>query len=339
MLFKIENYAIRLSSRFLRRCFSKNFDVQPADVKEFVSHPNRNFLSTCQECEKCLKIAILGAPNAGKSTLINQLIKRTICPTSSKVHTTQAKADAVYSEGNTQLIFVDTPGVVSKSELKQYNLATSFQKDPKTSLQAADIIGVIQDSYNIFARNKINSNILQLLKDLDNEIPMILIFNKVDILKRKDILLHLITILAKSKNSLKFADVFMISALTGDGVDDLRTYLLDSAKPREWYYKRHVYSNQTCEDIIQQTVRAKLLDNLPQEIPYNMQVKLEHFDPSPDDSVSASVSVTCSTKRICGILLKFKGNRLRNIARTAEEELRHAFRTSVKLKINVQSAK
>ncbi|EFN88431.1 GTP-binding protein era-like protein [Harpegnathos saltator] len=262
-----------------------------------------------------------------------------ICPTSSKVHTTQAKADAVYSEGNTQLIFVDTPGVVSKSELKQYNLATSFQKDPKTSLQAADIIGVIQDSYNIFARNKINSNILQLLKDLDNEIPMILIFNKVDILKRKDILLHLITILAKSKNSLKFADVFMISALTGDGVDDLRTYLLDSAKPREWYYKRHVYSNQTCEDIIQQTVRAKLLDNLPQEIPYNMQVKLEHFDPSPDDSVSASVSVTCSTKRICGILLKFKGNRLRNIARTAEEELRHAFRTSVKLKINVQSAK
>ncbi|XP_011153795.1 GTPase Era, mitochondrial isoform X3 [Harpegnathos saltator] len=248
MLFKIENYAIRLSSRFLRRCFSKNFDVQPADVKEFVSHPNRNFLSTCQECEKCLKIAILGAPNAGKSTLINQLIKRTICPTSSKVHTTQAKADAVYSEGNTQLIFVDTPGVVSKN-------------------------------------------------------------------------------------------VFMISALTGDGVDDLRTYLLDSAKPREWYYKRHVYSNQTCEDIIQQTVRAKLLDNLPQEIPYNMQVKLEHFDPSPDDSVSASVSVTCSTKRICGILLKFKGNRLRNIARTAEEELRHAFRTSVKLKINVQSAK
>lgn len=99
-----------------------------------------------------------------------------------------------------------------------------------------------------------------------------------------------------------------------------------------------MYSNQTCEEIIQQIVRAKLLDNLPKELPYNMQVKLEHFDPGPDDSISALVSVTCPNKRICGVVIKHT-QRLKNIAVMAEQELQNAFRTLVKLKINVQSAK
>lgn len=119
----------------------------------------------------------------------------------------------------------------------------------------------------------------------------------------------------------------------------LQTYLLDSAKPQQWYYEKNIYSDQTCEDIIQQTLRAKLLDSLPQEIPYNLRVKLDHFDPGPDDTINALVSVICPNKRICFILLRGKGDRLRTIARMAEEELRHAFRTPVRLKINVQSAK
>ncbi|XP_014481467.1 PREDICTED: GTPase Era, mitochondrial [Dinoponera quadriceps] len=338
MLFTIEKYAIRLSSRFLRRCFSKNVDVLSTDAEELMLHRNHNFISVSREDEKCLNIAILGAPNVGKSTLVNQLIKRSVCAISCKVHTTQAKADAIYSENNTQLIFMDTPGMVSPGELKRFKLAKSFERDPNASLKTADIIGLVQDVDNTFARDKINPNIFKLLKNMEDKIPMILIFNKVDRLKKKNTLLDLAKVLTKSKNSLKFTDVFMISALTGDGVDDLRTYLLDSAKPRKWHYEEHIYSNQTCEDIIQQTVRAKLLDNLPQEMPYNMQVKLEHFDPGPDDSVSTLVSVTCPNKRICSILFRRKGERLRNIALMAEQELRHAFRTPVKLKINVQSA-
>lgn len=117
---------------------------------------------------------------------------------------------------------MDTPGMVSTSELKQYKLATSFQKDAKDSLQTADIIGVMQDSHNLFTRDKINSNVLELLKEKENKIPLILILNKVDKLKKKSILLHLVTVLTKAKNSLKFTDIFMISALNGDGINDLR---------------------------------------------------------------------------------------------------------------------
>lgn len=100
-----------------------------------------------------------------------------------------------------------------------------------------------------------------------------------------------------------------------------------------------MYSDLTCEEIIQQTVRAKFLDDFPNEIPYHLQVKLEHFDLGPDDSIHAIVSVTCPTNRIVHLLLKGKGIRLKNIAVTVEEKLRYAFRTPVRLKISVQSAK
>lgn len=146
-----------------------------------------------------------------------------VCPTSSKVHTTQTKADAIYCEDDTQLIFIDTPGMVSMYTSKRYNLAGSFRHDPQVSLAAADIVGIVQEANNIYTRHKIDKNILELLTEkIINKIPMILIFNKIDKLKRKDVLLELVDIFVKSKESLKFSDIFMVSALTGDGIDDLR---------------------------------------------------------------------------------------------------------------------
>ncbi|XP_024892360.1 GTPase Era, mitochondrial-like isoform X2 [Temnothorax curvispinosus] len=335
MLFTIERYVIRASARCLQRCFSNSVDVS---AREFVLQPNESPTSIRAEAQKCLKIAFLGAPNVGKSTIVNQLIKRSVCPVSCKVHTTQAKARAIYCEGDTQLIFLDTPGMVSTKESKKFKLDSSFKTDPKTSLQAADIVGIVQDAENVYTRHKIDTNILELLtEDIRSKIPIILVINKVDRLKKKEILLDLIHTLTKSKKSPDFYDVFMISALTGDGINDLRTYLLDTAKPRAWEYERHIYSDNTCEDIIRQTVRAKLMDILPNEVPYRLQVKLEHFDPAPDDSIKALVSVTCPNKRIARLLMRGSNNRIGQTAVIAEEALRHAFRTSVRLKISVQS--
>lgn len=334
----------RAGSRYFRRCFSKNVDALTAnDSQELTPRPDDKFTSVRRESQKSLKIAILGAPNAGKSTLVNQLIKRSVCPASSKVHTTQTKADAIYCEDDTQLIFMDTPGMVSANECKRYKLAGTFKNDPKVSLAAADIVGIVQDAQNVYTRDRINSNILELLtENIINKIPMILIFNKVDILKRKEVLLQLVNILVQNKKSLKFSDVFMVSALTGDGIDDLRTYLLDLAKPRDWQYEGHIYSNNKCEDIIQQTVRAKLMDMLPNEIPYSLEVTLQHFDPGADDNVMAVVSVKCPKKNIARLLIrsnkaKTMRNRISQIAVMAEQELRHAFRTPVRLRLIVHS--
>lgn len=340
MLFTIERFMVRASSRYLRRCFSKSVGTSASESQEFIAESNHNF-ATVPLNQKSLRIAILGAPNVGKSTLVNKLIKRPVCPASFKVHTTQTKADAIYCEDDTQLIFTDTPGVVSTKIYKRYKLADSFKQDPKVSLKAADIVGIVQEADNIYTRHKIDNNILELLtENVRNKITMILIFNKVDKLKKKEVLLQLVDILVKKNNFLNFSDIFMVSALTGDGIDDLRTYLLDSAKPRDWQYERHMYTSHKCEDIIKQTVRAKLMDILPHEIPYILDIKIDYFETDPDDNIITAVSITCPRKNIAKLLIRrFKnkliGSRIKQVAVMVEEELRNAFRTSVRLKLTV----
>ncbi|XP_011688604.1 PREDICTED: LOW QUALITY PROTEIN: GTPase Era, mitochondrial [Wasmannia auropunctata] len=339
MLFAIERYTICASARYLRRCFTNSVDTSANEFpRNFAQQSNESLTSIRPEAQKSLRIAFLGAPNTGKSTLVNQLVKRSVCPVFCKVHTTQTKARGIYCEGDTQLVFMDTPGMVTTKECKKFKLAGSFKTDSRTSLNIADIIGIVQDAENIYTRHKINSNLLELLtEDIRSRIPIILVINKMDKLKKKDILLDFVHTLTKSKKSPDFCDVFMISALTRDGINDLRTYLLDSAKPRAWEYEGHVYSDSTCEDIIRQTVRAKLLDILPNEVPYRLQMELEHFDPAPDDSINTLVSITRPTNCIARLLTRGSNNRVGQIAVMAERELRHAFRTSVRLKLSVLS--
>lgn len=116
--------------------------------------------------------------------------------------------------------------MVSTKETKKFKLASSFRQDPKISLKAADIVGIVQDAENSYTRHKIDWNILELLtEDVKSKIPIILIINKVDRVKKKSILLDFTNTLTKNKMSPNFYDVFMISALTGDGIDDLRVNL------------------------------------------------------------------------------------------------------------------
>ncbi|XP_078044576.1 GTPase Era, mitochondrial isoform X2 [Augochlora pura] len=210
----------------------------------------------CQKSLKFLKIAILGLPNAGKSTLVNRLVRRMICPTSSKVHTTMHKAEAVYSEGETQIVFMDTPGLITSYERKRYNLNKTFQEDPTISIQEANVIGIIQDVTNIHTRYTISNFIIEQLKTKKDDVPLLLIFNKIDKLKHKGVLLNLTTQIIKNENLPKFNDIFMISALSGDGVDDLRNYLLDCAKERDWQYNGDMYTDQSIETIIGQTIQG-----------------------------------------------------------------------------------
>lgn len=145
-----------------------------------------------------------------------------ICPTSSKVHTTMHKAEAIYTEGNTQIIFMDTPGLVLSNEIKTYKLLKTFSEDPKNAITNADVIGIIQDVTNVYTRYKFENFVLNYIKNKMEDTSLLMIFNKVDKLKKKEVLLDLTRILTNNNNYPKFDDIFMISALNGDGVDDLR---------------------------------------------------------------------------------------------------------------------
>ncbi|XP_058791656.1 GTPase Era, mitochondrial [Phymastichus coffea] len=282
---------------------------------------------------RSLKIAILGLPNAGKSTLINHLVGRPVCATSSKIHTTRNKAAAVCYVDNTQLIFIDTPGLVGRGDLKKYKLEESFKKDAEKSIQQVDVIGVIQDMTRVTARESINEKLIKLLSKTNTK--SILILNKIDTLRNKKLLLEIVRNLTHKDVWPYFSDVFMISALTGDGVDDLKNYFVDSALQRDWDYNKKTFSDQSPDTIVRQIVKAKLLDNLPQEMPYQINVCVEHIESCEDGSINVVTNVDCPSARIARLVIGQSGERIKNVAAQAEQLLCATFRTTIRLKIAV----
>ncbi|KAM4045307.1 GTPase Era, mitochondrial [Anomaloglossus baeobatrachus] len=142
------------------------------------------------ESAKVLKLAIIGAPNAGKSTLSNQLLGRKLFPVSSKVHTTRCKAQGIITEGDTQIILLDTPGMVNSLRANRHNLEKTFKEDPWTSVKLADLVLVLVDVSDKWMRRSLHSEVLKCLYK-NPQVPSILVLNKVDLLKQKNSLLEI----------------------------------------------------------------------------------------------------------------------------------------------------
>lgn len=193
----------------------------------------------------------------------------------------------------------------------RHKLEATFVKDPKYSLKDADIIGVIHDVSNTWTREKLDIKVINLLEEYIN-VPSFLVLNKVvedlftisimynciifnfkiDMLKSKRKLLDITRILTENclngkaikynrpirgemKGWKHFKEIFMVSALTGDGLDSVRNYLIDNSYPNKWLYPSEVWTDQSREAIILNTVMATFLDFLPQEIPYKLKPVIE----------------------------------------------------------------
>lgn len=114
--------------------------------------------------EKIIKVAIIGAPNAGKSTFINNLIDHRVCPTSNKVHTTRKTSKAIHVKNNQQMVLFDTPGLVTGREMKKHHLEQTFQSSPRYSIQSSNLIAVIHDISNNWTRNSLHPIVLDTLE-------------------------------------------------------------------------------------------------------------------------------------------------------------------------------
>lgn len=141
---------------------------------------------------KVLRIAIIGAPNAGKSTLSNQLLGRKVFPVSQKVHTTRCKARGVVTYEDTQLIILDTPGLTNPFKAKRHKLDEAMLTDPWDSMKHADLVLVLVDVSDHWTRNSLSKEVLKCLSQFP-QIPSVLVLNKVDLLKKKFLLLELVT--------------------------------------------------------------------------------------------------------------------------------------------------
>lgn len=332
-----------------------------------------------ESSEKSLNVAVIGMPNAGKSTFINNLINHRVCPTSRKVHTTRNISKAIYTSQDNQLILFDTPGLVTKQEVKKHHLEKSFQSSPKTSMRQADIIAVIHDVSNRWTRNELHPSVLESL-EAHSKIPSFLVLNKIDCLKSKRVLLELVRILTndthkqgkrlqKAETALEssedvqrklvgwsyFSAIFMTSAISGDGLHGILNFLLKQSKPKSWEYSATDFTDERPEDLIVGSVRARLLDFLPQEIPYTLKSEIEYFSEENGElifkktkflkhllflgTIFTSVLVTCPTSRIENLLCGVDNGKLRQITERVTSDLIETFKKPISLTISTIAPK
>ncbi|KAK7861931.1 hypothetical protein R5R35_009392 [Gryllus longicercus] len=312
--------------------------------------------------EKILKVAIIGPPNAGKSTLVNALVGRRVCSASKKVHTTRHNIKAITVDGSTQLVFLDTPGIVTGYEMQRHRLERAFISNPEEAMLEADVIGVVHDVSNKWTAKHLDHRTLRLL-ELHSDKNSILILNKIDALHKKYKLLELINILTNKsvKSSCpvekpkvtklseisvmkmvkdqhgwsEFNEVFMVSSLTGSGLGDVKEYLLQQAKLGPWIYKPGQFTDESPEDLILQTVHSRLLEYLPQEIPYILEPEMEFFKIHPDGRIVSVVLVNCPSPHLEKLVMGPKGKRIKLIAQEAEQDIRNTFHENVYLKLVV----
>ncbi|KAI8429021.1 hypothetical protein MSG28_007597 [Choristoneura fumiferana] len=304
---------------------------------------------------KVVNVAIIGAPNSGKSTLINNIVERKICAASNKVHTTTRLVRAMCFQNDTQIIFLDTPGVATEKEQKRYKLPESMMNACTKSLRCADVIGVVHDISNKWTKDYLHSDVLTMLNSAENT-PSFLIINKVDRLESKRQLLSVIRNLTngmlagnpvqgpetqsrknrKDRGYSHFSDIFLVSALNGDGVKDIKEYLLSNAKPAFLQYAPDEWTDQTPESLIVEAVRAKFMDFLAQELPYNLKTELEYYE-DREEKIVCSVAVECPSERVARLISGAGGGRLQQIKSQTRNDLTELFKKPVVISIQLKA--
>jgi len=215
---------------------------------------------------KCSFIGILGAPNAGKSTLLNRVVGSKISIVTPKVQTTRTRITGIAMEGEAQLIFVDTPGIFTPKK----NLDKAMVKAAWQGVEGVDFSILLVDS-----RKGICPDTETILKGLTHsKTPLILVLNKIDMIDRA----KLIDLTQKLNDRLDFVQTFMISALKGDGVKDLLSYLAKNAPEGQWMYPEDQTSDIPIRMLASEVTREKLMLRMNKEIPYQVMVETESFE-------------------------------------------------------------
>jgi GTP-binding protein Era len=258
---------------------------------------------------RCGFVALIGAPNVGKSTLVNALVGSKVTIVSRKVQTTRALIRGIVIEDNAQLILVDTPGIFSpRRRLDRAMVSTAW-----SGAHDADVVCVLLD-----AKAGIDEEADAILNKLASVAhPKILVLNKIDLIPREKLLA-----LAQAANErLKFEHTFMISALAGDGVDDLRRTLAKSVPPGPFHYPEDQMSDAPLRHLAAEITREKIYRQLHQELPYQSTVETDSWTERKDKSVRIEQTIFVERESQRKIVLGKGGATIKSIGADARKEI------------------
>jgi len=268
---------------------------------------------------RCGFIALIGAPNAGKSTLINALVGSKVAIVSPKVQTTRTVVRGIAMEGAAQLVFIDTPGIFApRRRLDRAMVTTAWG-----GAHDADLVAVLIDAKKGLDEDA--DAILQKLGEVRQ--PKVLILNKVDLIDKQKLL-----VLTQSVNARgKFEATFMISALSGDGVPDLRTWLAKHVPEGPWHYPEDEVSDAPLRQLAAEITREKLYLKLHQELPYQSTVETEKWTDRKDGSVRIEQTIYVERDSQKKIVLGKAGQTIKSIGAAARRELAEIIEKQVHL--------
>jgi GTPase len=258
---------------------------------------------------RCGFVALIGAPNSGKSTLINALVGAKVAIVTHKAQTTRGPVLGIALQGKSQIILVDTPGIFQpKRRLDRAMTGAAWTKAAE-----ADFVALVIDAERGIDRalDPVFANLTDLKR------PIIAVLNKIDLVARPE-LLHLT---AELSTRHAFAQTFMISALTGDGVPDLKSYLAGTVPPGPWLYPEDQLTDAPVRQAAAEITREKLFLRLHDEVPYSLTVETADWKELADGSVRIEQTIYVMRDSHKKILLGAHGATIKEISMVARQEI------------------
>jgi GTP-binding protein Era len=258
---------------------------------------------------RCGFVTLIGAPNVGKSTLLNALVGSKVSIVTPKVQTTRTLVRGIALEGAAQIIFIDTPGIfVPRRRLDRAMVTTAWG-----GAHDADIVGVLVD-----AKRGLDADTAAIFSRLANvAAPKVLVINKVDLVDKKSLLALVQTLNEQGV----FAATFMVSALSGDGVGDVKTWLAGHVAQGPWHYPEDQISDAPLRSLAAEITREKLFLRLHQELPYQSTVETDIWKDLKDGAVRIEQTIYVARESQRKIVLGKGGQTIKNIGADARKEI------------------
>ncbi|HWU94344.1 MAG TPA: GTPase Era [Sphingomonas sp.] len=274
--------------------------------------------------QHCGLIAIVGAPNAGKSTLVNALVGQKVAIVSPKAQTTRTRVMGIAIEGDAQLILVDTPGIFTpERRLDRAMVAAAWE-----GAEGADLIALIVDG-----KGGIGPKVHTVIESLKGRRERkILILNKVDVADKPRLLGHA----AKLNEILPFDETYFVSAQTGDGVPELKAALAGAMPQEPWHFPEDQVSDATDRMLAAEVTREQLYLQLHQELPYSSAIETEQYKEREDGSVEIHQQILVERETQRAIVLGKGGTRIKEIGARARAELSRLMGVKVHLYLHVK---